>query len=67
LYLASGPPIPSGLTETFGEEKAYRMPVISMFFGIIVSLYFHDDTRHHRPHIHAKYQDDEGNRLRSSR
>ncbi len=35
------------------------MPVISMFYGIIVSLYFHDDTRHHRPHIHAKYQDDE--------
>ena len=35
------------------------MPVISMFYGIIVSLYFHDDRRHHRPHIHAKYQGDE--------
>jgi len=35
------------------------MPVISMFYGIIVSLYFQDNRRHHRPHIHVKYQDDE--------
>ena len=35
------------------------MPTISMFYGIIVSLYFLDDRRHHRPHIHAKYQNDE--------
>jgi hypothetical protein len=35
------------------------MPVISMSYGIIMSLCFHDDRRHHRPHIHAKYQDDE--------
>jgi hypothetical protein len=35
------------------------MPVISMFYGIIVSLYFVDNKRHHLPHIHAKYQDAE--------
>ena len=35
------------------------MPVISMFYGIIVSLYFQDNRRHKRPHIHARYQDDE--------
>ncbi len=35
------------------------MPVISMFYGIIVSLYFLDSKRHHRPHIHVKFQDDE--------
>lgn len=35
------------------------MPVISMFYGIIVSLYFQDNRQHHRPHIHAKYQADE--------
>jgi hypothetical protein len=35
------------------------MPVISMFYGVIVSLYFEDNRRHHRPHIHAKYQQDE--------
>lgn len=35
------------------------MPVISMFYGIIVSMYFMDDKRHKRPHIHVRYQDDE--------
>ncbi len=35
------------------------MPVISMFYGIIVSLYFLDTNRHHRPHVHARYQDEE--------
>lgn len=35
------------------------MPVISMFYGITVSLYFLDNRRHHRPHIHARYQGDE--------
>ena len=32
------------------------MPAISMFYGIIISLYFFDDERHNLPHIHAKYQ-----------
>ncbi len=32
------------------------MPVISMFYGIIVSLYFLDNKRHKKPHVHAKYQ-----------
>lgn len=35
------------------------MPVISMFYGIIVSMYYLDNQRHKRPHIHARYQDDE--------
>jgi hypothetical protein len=35
------------------------MPVVSMFYGIIVSIYFVDNKRHHSPHIHVKYQDDE--------
>ena len=34
------------------------MPVISMFYGIIVQMYFVDNKRHHLPHIHAKYQSD---------
>ena len=29
------------------------MPTISMFYGIIISMYFND---HNPPHIHAKYQ-----------
>ncbi len=32
------------------------MPVISMFYGIIISLYFGDTRRHKKPHFHAKYQ-----------
>jgi hypothetical protein len=28
-----------------------------MFFGIIISLYFKDQKRHRKPHIHARYQD----------
>lgn len=35
------------------------MPVISMFYGIIVSMYFLDNKRHHAPHIHVKYQGQE--------
>ena len=35
------------------------MAVISMFFGIIVSMYYLDRQQHHLPHIHAKYQDQE--------
>jgi hypothetical protein len=32
------------------------MPTISMFYGILVLMYFRDNTRHHLPHIHVRYQ-----------
>ncbi len=32
------------------------MPTISMFYGIVIYLYFYDNERHNTPHIHAKYQ-----------
>lgn len=35
------------------------MAVISMFYGIIVSMYFFDMRKHHLPHIHVKYQGQE--------
>jgi hypothetical protein len=35
------------------------MPVISMFYGLIVSMYFMDMRRHKLPHIHVRYQDQE--------
>lgn len=35
------------------------MAVISMFFGIIVSMYYFDKDRHHLPHIHVRYQEQE--------
>ena len=34
------------------------MPVISMFYGIIIRLFFKDNKKHHKPHLHAEYQDD---------
>ena len=35
------------------------MPTISMFYGIIIYMYFNDNKQHKLPHIHVKYQDDE--------
>jgi len=31
------------------------MPILSMFYGIIVRMYFFDDKQHHVPHVHAEY------------
>ena len=31
------------------------MPVISMFYGIIIRMYFVDNQQHSEPHIHALY------------
>jgi shikimate kinase len=35
------------------------MAIISMFYGIIVSMYYLDNRKHHTPHIHVKYQEQE--------
>ena len=35
------------------------MPAISMFYGIVIYLYFFDEGRHGLPHIHARYQGEE--------
>jgi hypothetical protein len=35
------------------------MPVISMFYGLIVSLYYFDNKQHHLPHIHVSYSGQE--------
>ena len=31
------------------------MPTISMFYGILVSMFFEDTDRHHLAHIHVRY------------
>lgn len=33
------------------------MPTISLFYGILVSIYFRDNQRHHLPHVHVRYQE----------
>ena len=32
------------------------MPIISMFYGIVVMMFFDDCRRHKKPHIHVEYQ-----------
>jgi hypothetical protein len=34
------------------------MPTISMFYGIVVMMFFKDTQQHNLPHIHVRYQDD---------
>lgn len=33
------------------------MPTISMFYGIIIRMYYFDNQQHSAPHIHVYYQD----------
>jgi hypothetical protein len=33
------------------------MPVISMFYGIIISMYYKDNKQHNLPHIHIRYNE----------
>ncbi|HQU90670.1 MAG TPA: DUF4160 domain-containing protein [Pyrinomonadaceae bacterium] len=35
------------------------MPVISMFYGVVVLMYYFDNRQHHLPHVHVKAGDDE--------
>lgn len=35
------------------------MPTISLFYGIVICMYFYGDERHNLPHIHARYQGQE--------
>ena len=35
------------------------MAIISMFYGIIISMYYLYNKQHNLPHIHVKYQDEE--------
>ena len=34
------------------------MPTISIFYGILIRMFFRDIEKHHIPHIHAEYQGD---------
>jgi hypothetical protein len=37
------------------SERIRAMPIISMFYGIIIRLYLIDNKQHRLPHIHARY------------
>ncbi|MEI8345845.1 MAG: DUF4160 domain-containing protein [Pseudomonadota bacterium] len=32
------------------------MPTISMFYGILIKMFFKDTEKHSSPHVHAEYQ-----------
>jgi hypothetical protein len=32
------------------------VPTISMFYGILIRMFFYDTDRHNLPHIHAEFQ-----------
>lgn len=31
------------------------MPVVSQFYGIVITMYFDENTKHNLPHLHAEY------------
>ncbi len=32
------------------------MPIIAMFYGIIIRMFYRDNQQHHLAHVHAEYQ-----------
>ena len=35
------------------------MPELSRFYGLVVKMIYNDNDRHHKPHVHVYYGDDE--------
>lgn len=35
------------------------MPILAMFYGIVVRMYFFDDKQHHVSHVHTECSGDE--------
>ena len=33
------------------------MATLSMFYGLVISMFYGDNKQHHLPHIHVRYQD----------
>lgn len=33
------------------------MPVISQFYGLIIQMFFDENTRHHQKHLHVRYNE----------
>lgn len=38
-------------------SRGEPMPIISMFYGIIIQLFFFDNLKHSSPHIHVRYSE----------
>jgi len=35
------------------------MPILSLFYGIVIRMHKEISERHHKPHIHVEYAEDE--------
>ena len=35
------------------------MPILSLFYGIVVRMYMENTSKHRKPHIHAEYSGEE--------
>lgn len=35
------------------------MPELSRFYGIVIKMIFNDDDKHHKPHVHVYYGENE--------
>jgi hypothetical protein len=46
----------TAVEQTQSTPERNAMPTISMFYGILIRMFFNDIERHHLPHIHAEYQ-----------
>jgi hypothetical protein len=43
------------MTSPLAEKREALMPILSMFYGIVIRMYFADNRQHHAPHLHAEY------------
>jgi oxalate decarboxylase/phosphoglucose isomerase-like protein (cupin superfamily) len=41
------------------NTRGKKIPVLSLFYGIVVSMYKEVSGKHHKPHIHVEYAEDE--------
>jgi hypothetical protein len=35
------------------------MPILSLFYGIVIRMHKEISEKHHKPHIHVEYAEDE--------
>jgi hypothetical protein len=38
------------------KKGCEQMPTISMFYGVLIRMFFYDTEKHNVPHIHAEFQ-----------
>ena len=43
-------------TNVLEVKRGIEMPVISMFYGLIIYIYYYDNKKLTIPHLHVEYQ-----------